>query len=101
VPRIGLKNKEKFLRREKTCLIGDRMKTVTVAVVYLAFGVFFLFAGISMLGISSTVQPYYNHGVIDPVLVLAVAGLTVVAVSLLFLGLTLHFFRAELFGEQS
>jgi len=100
VPRVGMKNKHKFLRREETCLIGDRMKTA-VAVVYLLFGVFFLFAGISMLGISSTVQPYYSHGVIDPVFVLAVAGLTVVAVSLLFLVLTLYFFRAELFGEQS
>jgi hypothetical protein len=91
---------EVFLRGQETYLGGDRMKNVTVAVVYLAFGVFFLFAGVSMLGISGTVQANYSaNGAIDPVFVLTAGGLTVVAASFLFLVLTFRFFRGELFGE--
>jgi polyferredoxin len=91
---------EKSFYEGKRRIWGDKMKNVTVAVVYLAFGVFFLFAGVSMLGISGTVQANYSaNGAIDPVFVLTAGGLTVVAASFLFLVLTFRFFRGELFGE--
>ena len=76
------------------------MKASTAVFIYLLFGAFFIFVGISMIGISGTVEANYeSHTTINPSFVLSVGGAVVIAVSLLFVWLTLRFFRTESVGE--
>jgi multisubunit Na+/H+ antiporter MnhB subunit len=71
---------------------GGVMKAGTIALIYIVFGVFFLFVGIAMFGISFTVEPSYPPPGIDPSYVLSIGAMIVIVVSLLFLVLTILFF---------
>lgn len=79
------------------------MKPQRVAVVNVIFGIFFLFVGFAIFGMSDlTAHPAYEFGQVgyDPSLFMSVFGLIVAGASFLFLVLTVHFYRAELFGES-
>jgi hypothetical protein len=76
------------------------MKTGTVTIVYLAFGILFLFNSISIFSISGTVDSPFSKNVSA----LEVLSLVNLAVSLLFFAFlmwTHRVFIGELFEEKS
>jgi hypothetical protein len=76
------------------------MQSSSLAFLYLILGVFFLFVGVSMLGISSTVESNSAYVAINPSTVLVIGGIADILMSLFLLGLTLRSFRTALFGGQ-
>ena len=78
------------------------MNVRTLAFVYVLFGLFFLVCGISLVGISSTLDDTltYMSRLHSPVFYLAVVGVGLSLGSLFFIVFTLHYFRDVFFGEK-
>jgi hypothetical protein len=75
-----------------TELAGIPMELRSIAFVYLVFGTFFVFVGLSIFALPENATPTSSPG-------LPIYGIVVMLISLVFIGLTLNFFKTELFGD--